>query len=198
MLDSQEKLGFRVVAVGDASVGKTSIINRFLRDSFDTDEPSTIGALYDSFIQDCNGASVEIQLWDTAGQEQYRALGPVYFRGSDAAIVVFDLSNRESFRNVDEWVTSFRDVCTETSVVVIVGNKSDREDREIERDEAKQWAKSHSASYVETSAKTGEGVKVLFDELVSRLAPSLVAVGEAGSPRSIDLRNTLPLKKKCC
>jgi small GTP-binding protein len=196
MLDSREKLAFRVVSIGDSSVGKTSIINRFLRDTFEPEEPETIGVLYDSFIQEVNGATVEIQLWDTAGQEQYRSLGPVYFRSAGAAIVVFDLTNEESFRSIGDWINSFRNVCRDSAIVIVVGNKSERTDRTVQADEAKAWAKEHNASYVETSAKTGQGVKVLFDELVALLAPSIVDVAESRS--SLDLQSSLNEKKGCC
>jgi small GTP-binding protein len=196
MLDSPEKIAFRVVAIGNSSVGKTSIINRFLRDIFETEEPQTIGVLYDSFVQECNGTAVEVQLWDTAGQEQYRALGPVYYRSAAAAIVVFDLSSRRSFEDLGDWVRDFRDVCTNTATVIIVGNKSDRQDRVVGPDEAKAWAKENNASYVETSAKTGQGVRVLFDELVILLAPSLVNV--ADSPRALELQGNAEAGGGCC
>jgi small GTP-binding protein len=198
MLGTHEGLAFRVVAVGDASVGKTSLINRFLRDTFEIDEPGTIGALYDSFTQQCNGTDVEIQLWDTAGQEQYRSLSPVYFRDADAALIVFDLSNRNSFHNLAEWVALFRHVRPISSIVLIVGNKCDRQDRVIEPDEGKEWAKNHSASYIETSAKTGEGVKILFDRLIALLAPSLLAVAESVEDKRIDLQDSVHSKKRCC
>jgi small GTP-binding protein len=197
MLDSTQKLSFRAVAVGDSSVGKTSIINRFLRDTFELEEPETIGVLYEAFVQEVHGTAVEIQLWDTAGQEQYRSLGPIYFRSASAAIVVFDLTNEESFRSIGEWINSFRNVCTDSAIVIVVGNKCDRTDRTVQAEEAKAWAKEHDASYVETSAKTGQGVKVLFDELVALLAPSLVDVVECRSS-GIDLRGTGNEKKGCC
>jgi small GTP-binding protein len=196
MLDSGEKLTFRVVAIGDSSVGKTSIINRFLRDTFEPEEPETIGVLYDSFVQEVNGTSVEIQLWDTAGQEQYRSLGPIYFRSAAAAIVVFDLTNDESFRSIGGWVNSFRNACSDTSIVIVVGNKSDRIERIVQAEEAKAWAKEHDASYVETSAKTGQGVKVLFDELVALLAPSLVDVADVRP--SLRLQEAGNGSKSCC
>ena len=165
----EEKATFRVVTIGESSVGKTCIINRFLRNSFDVDEPNTIGALYDSFVQECNGRTIEVQLWDTAGQEQYRSLGPVYFRAAAAAIAVFDVANRDSFESLGDWVRAFRSVSGESTIVIVTGNKCDLE-RTVSVQEAKQWASENACKYVETSAKTGQGVKVLFDELISLLA----------------------------
>jgi small GTP-binding protein len=179
MIEREETLKFRVVTIGDSSVGKTSIINRFLRDTFELDEPNTIGVLYDSFVQECNGTPVEIQLWDTAGQEQYRALGPVYYRNAAAALVVFDISNRTSFENISDWIKSFRNVSADSATVIIVGNKCDRTDRAVSPEDAKLWARNNDAVYIETSAKTGQGVDVVFDHLVSTLAPSLMCEGIA-------------------
>jgi Ras-related protein Rab-6A len=193
----EEKVAFRVVMIGDSSVGKTSIISRFLRDTFDTEELSTIGVLYDSFVSHCNGYCVEIQLWDTAGQEQYRALGPVYYRNAAAAIVVFDVSNRVSFHHLADWMRAFRNVCADTAVVIVVANKCDRGDRTVPTEEGKAAAKAYDAAYVETSAKTGQGVQILFDELVQTLAPSVVAA-EGSDPRKTLLMGQEDERKQCC
>jgi small GTP-binding protein len=169
MAEEEPKAIFRVVAIGDSSVGKTSIINRFLRDTFDLEEPNTIGAMYDSFTRTCNGKQVEIQLWDTAGQEQYRALGPVYFRSAAAALIVFDVTNEQSFSRLIDWLTSFRDVTGDSTVSIIVGNKCDLPVRAVSTVEAKTWARNHGSAYIETSARTGQGIPLLFDELVSSI-----------------------------
>jgi Ras-related protein Rab-6A len=193
----EERVAFRVVMIGDSAVGKTSIIGRFLRDTFDTDELSTVGVLYDSFVSHCTGCCVEIQLWDTAGQEQYRALGPVYYRNAAAAIVVFDLSNRGSFDHLPEWMRAFKNVCADTAAVIVVGNKCDRDDRLVPTEEGKAAAKAYEASYVETSAKTGQGVQILFDELVQTLAPTVVAA-EGSDPRKTLLVDHDDDQKQCC
>jgi Ras-related protein Rab-11B len=190
----EEKVAFRVVMIGDSSVGKTSIMSRFLRDTFDTDELSTIGVLYDSFVSHCNGCCIEIQLWDTAGQEQYRALGAVYYRNAAAAIVVFDLANRVSFDHLADWMRAFRNVCADTAAVIVVGNKCDRA---VPTEEGKAAAKAYEAAYVETSAKTGQGVHILFDELVQTLAPSVVAA-EGCDPRKTLLIGQEDSPRNCC
>lgn len=168
--EGEEKIIFRVVTIGDSSVGKTCIIKRFLRNNFDMDEPNTVGAIYDSFTKDFKGRKIEIQIWDTAGQEQYRSLGPVYFRYSAGALLVFDITNPETFKNLDEWYDSFRSVCGDNPVVFLVGNKKDLpEDRKIQSREAKEWANIHNSTYIETSARTGEGIDLLFDNLVETI-----------------------------
>lgn len=194
----EEKVTFRAVTIGDSSVGKTCIINRFLRDTFDVDEPNTIGALYDSFVQEHNGKVIEIQLWDTAGQEQYRALGPVYFRSAAAALVVFDLTNRESFNNLADWIKAFRSVGGDNTILIVIGNKCDLPDRQIQTAEAKEWAKDHDCSYVETSAKTGQGIKVLFDALVTSIAQANLDDTSSHALRSHIFERDNQNGKKCC
>jgi small GTP-binding protein len=174
------KLTFRAVLIGDASVGKTSILNKFLRDVFDPNELNTVGAFYDSYSRQRDGREVQIELWDTAGQEEYRALGPIYFRNASAALVVFDITSIESFSHLTEWIKSFRNVTGDNTKIVIVGNKCDLEDRAVEMQIAEDWAKSQHCSYVETSAATGLGIDQLFEGLIDRLTERLV--GEPSSP----------------
>ncbi|EAY22783.1 Ras family protein [Trichomonas vaginalis G3] len=169
MLIEEEKITFRSVTIGDSSVGKTCIVNRFLQDKFDPAEPNTIGTLYESFTDHRDGHDLEIQIWDTAGQEQYRSLGPIYYRSSLAALVVFDITNRKSFDDINEWVSEFRSVAGENTIVLLVGNKIDLPERAVEKEEAQEWATKNNCIYMETSARNGTGVKQLFTTLVDEL-----------------------------
>jgi small GTP-binding protein len=170
----QEKATFRTVMIGDASVGKTSILNKFLRDAFDPHELNTIGAFYDSFSRERHGRQIEVELWDTAGQEEYRALGPVYFRNSAAALVVYDVTSRETFSHLGNWIESFTNVTGDDASIILIGNKVDKGKREVESTEAADWAGKRRSPYFETSAATGEGLECLFDNLVDRLAERVV------------------------
>lgn len=169
MLIEEEKITFRSVTIGDSSVGKTCIVNRFLQDKFDPAEPNTIGTLYESFTDHRDGHDLEIQIWDTAGQEQYRSLGPIHYRSSLAALVVFDITNRKSFDDINEWVSEFRSVAGENTIVLLVGNKIDLPERAVEKEEAQEWATKNNCIYMETSARNGTGVKQLFTTLVDEL-----------------------------
>ena len=170
MLIEEEKITFRSVTIGDSSVGKTCIVNRFLQDKFDPAEQNTIGTLYESFQDTRDGRDLEIQIWDTAGQEQYRSLGPIYYRSSAAALVVFDITNRKSFEDIGVWVQEFRNVAGENTIVLLVGNKIDlASNRVITQEEAQEWAQKNNCIYHETSAMSGEGVKELFKVLVDEL-----------------------------
>ena len=168
--DTGNKVLFRVVTIGDSSVGKTCVLNRILNHEFNPQEQNTIGALYHSYNKEINGITIEIQLWDTAGQEQYRSLAPVYFRGSSGAIIMFDITNRLSFEDVDDWLQTFRTESGDNTVMFLIGNKIDREeDRQVSFQEAQQWAIANHCSYYETSALTNDGIPQLIDDLVNEL-----------------------------
>lgn len=160
-----EKCQFRVIAIGNAGVGKTSIINKFLRNKFDETESETIGAFYDSYVETYEDQLIEIQLWDTAGQEQYRSLGPIYYRGASGAILVFDLTKRDSFDALEDWISLFASVSEEDASIVIVGNKSDLPNRAVSLPEIKKWTDDKNLNYIESSAKTGEGIHSIFNQL---------------------------------
>ena len=175
-LEEGSTISFRVVIIGDSSVGKTSIMKTYLHNSFDPKEQNTIGAFMDKFTikTEYFNKNLEIQLWDTAGQEQYRSLGPVYYRGSAAAIIVFDITNLQSFENLDEWVKSLYSVCDKSTKIIFVGNKKDLlEERQVLFEQASVYASEHESSYIETSAKNGEGVSLLFTELINLLTSNI-------------------------
>jgi small GTP-binding protein len=171
MLIEDDKLTFRVVTIGDSSVGKTSIVKKFIHGRFDAFEKNTVGALYESFTDKVGGRDLEVQIWDTAGQEQYRSLSPVYFRSAAAALLVFDITNRQSFENLDDWLLSFRNAGTDQAILFLLGNKADlHEQQNVKTGEGEEWAASHGCRYFETSAKTGDGIAEVFKAVVEKLA----------------------------
>ena len=170
MLVENPSLHCRVVVIGDASVGKTSLLNRLIDKTFKDYQPTTIGANYQLYIEEINGTKVELQVWDTAGQERFKSLGPIYFRNSLGTIAVFDQTNRESFENMQEWINSFREVAGTDTIICVAGNKCDlQDDVQVSDLEAKEWATKKHYLYGRTSAKTGEGVAELFKNLASTL-----------------------------
>ena len=161
---------YKLVFLGEIYVGKTSLINRFMYDSFAADYQATIGIDFLSKTMEVEGRTVRLQLWDTAGQERFRSLIPNYIRDSSVAVVVFDVSNRQSFTNVDKWVGDVRNERGVDAVIVLVGNKIDKEDeRAVTYEEGCQKAKEISAVYVESSAKTGIKVQEVFDKIIEIL-----------------------------
>jgi small GTP-binding protein len=163
----------RVVVIGDASVGKTSILNRLIDHQFNLTENSTIGANYQVWTDQVRDTRLELQIWDTAGQEKFRALCPMYFRNAIGAIIVYDVTNRESFNHIDEWIKSYRGAAEPGALIAIVGNKSDASP-EVTGEEGREWANSRGMEWFQTSAKTGYGVKESFREFAMALASQKV------------------------
>jgi Ras-related protein Rab-6A len=162
---------YKLVLLGDAAVGKTSIITRFAFDEFKTNYRVTIGVDFVARTLHLNNRAVRLQLWDTAGQERYRALVPSYVRDSSAAIVVYDVSSRESFENTDAWINVVREERGEDNVLImLVGNKTDlQENRQVSLGEGEAKARKLGIMFVETSAKGGFNVKGLFRKLAAGL-----------------------------
>lgn len=196
-LTSEAKV-FRVVMVGDTSVGKTSIITRLVHNMYNPDEASTVGAMFVSHMEVVNNEKVEMQVWDTAGQEKFRSLGPIYYRNAAAAVVVFDLTNQSSFDRIDNWIASFTGVAGENAFVYIVGNKADQEESiVVPLEQANEFAKEHHCHFTATSAKTGFGIKELFQFI----ARDLVQRDVKKKPSDIAIDAPRPQQggeKKCC
>jgi small GTP-binding protein len=160
----------RVITIGDSSVGKTSIINALIGNGFNPYEQSTIGANWHFYVEIVKGEPVELQLWDTAGQERYRSLVSVYYRNSVAVLVVYDITNRDSFKSVPGWIEAFRSVAGTENAVFVVGNKSDLRDRRtVTFEEASEWAQEMGFDFFETSARTSDGISLLFQVVAERV-----------------------------
>lgn len=161
---------YKLVFLGEQAVGKTSIITRFMYDTFDYNYQATIGIDFLSKTMYLEDRSVRLQLWDTAGQERFRSLIPSYIRDSSAAVVVYDVTNRGSFLNTAKWVEDVRTERGKDVCIILVGNKNDITDRrQVSTEEGEQKAKEFNIMFIETSAKAGHNVKQLFRQLASAL-----------------------------
>lgn len=161
------QFNFKVVLLGEGCVGKTSIVLRYVEDKFN---PQHISTLQASFLTKKvtleNGTKVQLNIWDTAGQERFHALGPIYYRGSHGAILVYDITDQDSFQKVKNWVKELKRMLGSEIILVITGNKIDLEEqRTVMEDEAVAYAESVGAHYFETSAKTNDNVEEVFVEL---------------------------------
>ena len=193
MITSQAPAPLRVVTIGEEAVGKTSITSRLIDDKFNPYEPGTIGATYQQFSETINNERLEIQIWDTAGQEKFKSLSPIYFRNAAAAICVFSLTSRASFANIKSWIDSFHDVAGSRAIVYIAANKCDLEHEfEVTVEEAKEWAAEQNLKLFTTSAKTGEGIVAMFRELAEELYR---VKGTRGSVTTSPARRDVP---QCC
>lgn len=158
----------KIVMLGDSGVGKTSIVTRWVHGHHKNDQAPTIGAAYTQakFVTE-DGVSHKIQIWDTAGEEKYRSMAPIYSQGAFGGLLVFDLTNRQSLEHIKEWASCL-DVNGDIPIVV-AGNKCDLEDeREVEMEEAIAEVSKYGYTYFETSAQTGNGVEEAFNELIQK------------------------------
>ncbi|XP_048744936.1 ras-related protein Rab6 isoform X1 [Saccostrea cucullata] len=161
---------FKLVFLGEQSVGKTSLITRFMYDSFDNTYQATIGIDFLSKTMYLEDRTIRLQLWDTAGQERFRSLIPSYIRDSSVAVVVYDITNANSFQQTSKWIDDVRTERGSDVIIMLVGNKTDLSDkRQITTEEGERKAKELSVMFIETSAKAGYNVKQLFRRVAAAL-----------------------------
>lgn len=153
---------YKVVFIGNPTAGKTSLLNRICNDKFENNYDSTIGVDFFTKTVFYNETIFKIQLWDSAGQEKYRALIPSYIRGASIIFLIYDLNHRESFEAINNWLGFVNQYTNKEQVkLVLVGNKNDLE-REVTVEEGEKLAKKEGMMFFETSAKTGDGVIKMF------------------------------------
>lgn len=168
----EEKPEIKTVMVGETSVGKTCLVKRIVNSEYNEETAPTLGANFSSKDINIDGVTYTVQVWDTAGQERYRAMAPMYYRNSKAAIVVYAIDNKKSFEQVDGWASSVRECIGKTAALFIVGNKCDLDDkRAVSTIEGQDKAAEYSASFLEVSAKEGIGC----DELLTMVAQTVVS-----------------------
>ena len=168
MLGRKFDYSLKVVVVGDSGVGKTCLLIRFVRDLFDEESQPTLGVEFMTKIVQTEHHRIQLQLWDTAGQELFRSVTRGYYRGSAGALLVFDLTNRDSFENIGRWLQDIKDVARSDVVTILLGNKSDLSaERKVSKEEAESFAAKHQMQYFETSAKTGEQIQQAIDACVA-------------------------------
>ena len=183
----------KIVLLGDQSVGKTSLITRFMYDTFDNTYQATIGIDFLSKTMYLEDRTVRLQLWDTAGQERFRSLIPSYIRDSSVAIVVFDITNRQSFLSTTKWIEDVRSERGNDVIIVLVGNKADLSDkRQVTLEEATTKSAEMNIMFMETSAKAGHNVKSLFKKIALAL-PGMEKEGQADAQNTkIDVTSSEP------
>jgi len=161
---------FKLVLLGESAVGKSSLVLRFVKGQFHEYQESTIGAAFLTQTVCFDDTTVKFEIWDTAGQERYHSLAPMYYRGSQAAIVVYDITNPESFTRAKSWVKELHRQASANIVISLAGNKADLGNkRMVEYDEAQAYAEENGLLFMETSAKTAMNVNELFLAIAKKL-----------------------------
>ena len=169
---SKSSYKFKVCLFGPGNVGKTSLLIRYIKDYFNADLKQTIGSNFLIKDVEIDKTSIRLLLWDIGGQDQFAKLRTIYFKGSNAAFGVFDVTSPQSLLKLPGWVSSIKKTVKKTIPMIIVGNKIDLE-RQVERHEAEDLAKRLNCDYLETSAKTGEKVELAFETIARACMSSL-------------------------
>ena len=164
----------KIVLLGDTSVGKSSLVQRFCSDKFEDKYKITIGGAYlQKDVKLKNGNSLKLHIWDTGGQEKFRSMAELYYKESAAALLVYDVSNKESLESLDYWIKELNEkIDCNNYIICLVGNKCDipNENKQVTLAQGKNFSKEHNLPiFYETSAKTGVGVKELFSSLAQKV-----------------------------
>ena len=170
-LKNLEVFEYKIILIGDPGVGKTSIMTKFVSNEFQNTYLSTIGVefkLKEIYIN--NNTCARLKIWDTCGQEKFRAITRQYFKNSEGVFIVFDLSNRETIKRLNVWMKDIQDNIDNDFFIFLVGNKTDIKERDLTiSEEAKQFAINKKINYYEVSAKTGSGIYNIFEKMASKL-----------------------------
>ncbi len=160
---SKKQGNYKVVLLGDTSVGKSCLANRFVNDSFFDFQEPTIGAAFMTRHLEVGNYNIRYEIWDTAGQERYRSLAPMYYRGAMAAVIVYDITQEDSFKGAKMWINEIKTKGRKNCVIVLVGNKSDLDDkRKVNKQNVYEYVHNQNILYFEASAKSGDNVERIF------------------------------------
>ena len=193
---------YKVLLLGDSSVGKSCLLLRFCDNSFQEAHLTTIGLDFRvKAINLDNNRKVKIQIWDTAGEDRFRSITRNYYKGAKGILLIFDVTDKESFTHIKDWVERIHDESPEGITICLIGNKIDRnEDRVISNEEGKKLAEEWKISYFETSAKIGTGVEEVFTSLVKKIDTLYMNEHqeEIIEKNTLKVQRNTKSKKQCC
>mmetsp|Transcript_18175 Transcript_18175/g.46160 ORF Transcript_18175/g.46160 Transcript_18175/m.46160 type:complete len:209 (-) Transcript_18175:448-1074(-) len=177
---------FKLILVGDEAVGKSSILLRFTDNTFNDQQPSTIGVDFKVKMVTVQNTNIKLTLWDTAGQERFRTLTSSYYRGAQGIVLTYDVTRRETFEHVAQWLDEVEQNTPggrKDVVLVLCGNKIDLEgERKVSKREGEAWARERGMLFIETSAKTKLGIQQVFNEMILKILDSPALLGNTISP----------------
>ena len=160
----------KLVLIGDSGVGKTNILSRYNNNEFSLATQPTVGVEFGNKVIKKENKSIKLQLWDTAGQERYKAITNAFYKGSKGAFVVYDITRKSSFLNIDKWIGELKTNGSEDILIILVGNKSDLEDkREVSTEDGEKKAKQYGIAFCETSALQGKNIEYAFNILIDEI-----------------------------
>ena len=203
---------YKLILIGDSGVGKTNILSKYVNNEFSFATQSTVGVEFGSKIIKKGEKTIKLQIWDTAGQERYKSITSAYYKGSKGAFIVYDITRKATFENVDKWIDELKEKGSDNILIMLVGNKSDLEDkREVQTDEVAKKTRQYKIAFCETSALNGTNIEHAFDSLVDEISKNIeennktnVNKVKESIPITLDLEedkdnnNKKNPKKKCC
>lgn len=197
---------FKIVLVGDSGVGKTNLLLRYLKNEFNTQTKATVGVEFGNTKVQIDNALIKAQIWDTAGQERYRSITSAYYKGAHGALIVYDITRKDSFDSVEKWLSDLKNNGEEKMVIMAIGNKCDMvNERVISTEEGEAKAQRNNIAFLETSALNATNVAKAFDELIQKLYVAFKKdfedndeddLGE--NANTIEIRTGNSKKKQCC
>ena len=200
----------KVILIGDSGVGKTNIMSKFLKNQFMEESKATIGVEFGSKLFNHEGHKIKAQIWDTAGQEKYKAITGAYYKGSKGALVVYDITQKKTFENIEKWVNDLKAAGDPKITIILIGNKNDLDDkRQVSKDQGEEKARSFGCAFLETSAYSGDNIDKAFNLMVKEIYEKFsndstgedeLAPGSNGNGKDVKLDkvNDNNIKKKSC
>jgi small GTP-binding protein len=187
----------KILLLGDSSVGKTCLLPRYVEDTFPENIMSTIGLDYRcKMVSSKGGKKIKLQIWDTAGQDRFRAITQNYYKRADGVVLIYDVTNENTFNNIQIWVNQIKENANQNVQIALVGNKIDSEKRVVTLEQGKELSERYNTLFYEVSAKKNEGVSFLFENLSDYLYNNSL---QKEKEKNISLHNEeVKSKKKCC
>ena len=171
MSDAEEyEMMIKVILIGDSGVGKTNIMSKYLKNQFMENSKATVGVEFGSKLFNHQGHKIKAQIWDTAGQEKYKAITGAYYKGSKGAFIVYDITRKDTFASIERWVNDLKATSDQKLTIILIGNKNDLDDkREVSKDQGEEKAKSFGCAFLETSAFSGDNLDKAFELMVKEI-----------------------------
>ena len=161
---------FKMILIGDSGVGKSNILLKYLKNEFQQNTKATVGVEFGTKTVEIDNKKIKVQIWDTAGQERYRSITSAYYKGAKGAFIVYDITRKGSFENIDKWIEDLKSNGDKNVSIMLIGNKSDLADkREVQTDEGIKKSEESKVAFLETSALNGENVAKAFEQIIEQI-----------------------------
>jgi small GTP-binding protein len=189
----------KLMVLGDSSVGKSSILTKYCKNKFLSKYVTTIGIDFQIKYLNINKKKIKVQIWDTAGQERYRVVTKNYFNSSNGFVIIYDITNRVSFNNINNWMEQIESLVGKDVKCILFGNKNDLvRERSVKKEEGKELAKKYNCPFFETSAKEGNNIEAGFKCIIMDIIRDIQNSEFKRNDSKVLKPNRIKEKKNCC